>query len=223
MPLLTVAGQRQVRPPGEVVLMVVVFLDHAKVVLPRQLQQLLPAPGRQADRGRELVMGSDVQHAHLVQPAKCIDLLDPAALVIQVHGDQPGAQLAEDLPRRRIAQALDQHNVTGFEQHAGHQVQRHLHALGQADMLGANVQAAIVPQHVGQGAAQGVAAARTAMAHGVGGKAVAQGVTVITVQNGLRQQAVVTGAVVEEQRTRPILLRGSLFVGREVGNGRLLL
>ncbi|MNF97923.1 hypothetical protein D3C84_807670 [compost metagenome] len=61
------------------------------------------------------------------------------------------------------------------------------------------------------------------MAHAVAGEAAAQGIAVIAVQNGLRQQTVVAGAVVEEQRTRPILLRCGLFVGHEVGNGRFLL
>ncbi|MNE65489.1 hypothetical protein D3C80_1609710 [compost metagenome] len=82
-------------------------------------------------------------------PAQGIELVDPATLMVQVHGHQPGTQLTEDLPRRRITQALDQHNIPRLEQHAGHQGQRHLHPLGQADMLGANVQAAVVPQHVG--------------------------------------------------------------------------
>ncbi|MNE41098.1 hypothetical protein D3C80_1351520 [compost metagenome] len=38
MPLLAIAGQRQIGPPGKVVFVVVVFLDHAEVVQPRQLQ-----------------------------------------------------------------------------------------------------------------------------------------------------------------------------------------
>lgn len=89
-------------------------------------------------------------------------------------------------------------------------------------MLGANVQAAVVPQHVGQGAAQIAAAALAAVANAVAGEAAAQGIAVIAMQYSLWQQAMVTGAVVEEQGPRPPLLRYSLFVRLEVGNGRFL-
>lgn len=69
-------------------------------MLARQLQQLLPAPGWQADRGRELVMGRYVHHPHLVLPAQGIELVDPATLMVQLHGHQAGTQLTEDLPGR---------------------------------------------------------------------------------------------------------------------------
>lgn len=69
-------------------------------MLARQLQQLLPAPGWQADRGRELVMGCYVHHPHLVLPAQGLELIDSAALMVQLHGHQAGTQLTEDLPGR---------------------------------------------------------------------------------------------------------------------------
>ncbi|PAV68650.1 hypothetical protein WR25_16825 [Diploscapter pachys] len=205
MALRRIAGQRQVRPAGKVELMVVVFLDHAEFMHSRQLQQPSPATG------------TDIEHAHRVQPAQRVDLLDPAALLVQVHGHQPSAQPAEDLPCRRIAQALDQHHVPGLDQRTGGQVQRHLHALGKADMLCLHIQAAVVAQHLRQRATQIMTAAVTAVAHRVAGEAIAQGIAVVTMQHGLGQQPMVTGTVIEEQRTGPLLQCRRLVVCREIG------
>ena len=114
MTLRAVAGQRQIGAPGKVVLMVIVFFDDAEIMQSGQFQELLTTPGTQADGGRELVVRGEIDHPHAVQPAQVCELIDTATFVIQVHGDQSRAQLAENFPGRGIAQAFDHHHIAGF-------------------------------------------------------------------------------------------------------------
>ena len=75
-------------------------------------------------------------------------------------------------------------------------------------------------QHFGQGFAQVLAAALAAMAHGIGGEAVAQNVAVVTVQHCLGQQAMVRGAIIEKQRPGLMLQRDDLLARVEIDRGR---
>ena len=98
--------------------------------------------------------------------------VDVDAAGIDRDADQAGAGALHRGPRRAIAERLDAHDVAGPDDRAGDQVERHLAAARDHDVVGGGREAARVAQEVGEGGAQpGVAGGRGGVAERGGGVA----------------------------------------------------
>ena len=79
----------------------------------RELQQLEPAPGRERDGGRELVVRRDVERAHLVLRDHALERIDAEPIVVDGDADDLRARLAKRLPCGGVAELLDGDDVAG--------------------------------------------------------------------------------------------------------------
>ena len=116
----------------------------------RHFQQAQTPPGAQRHRGRELMMGRDIDGADgRVAREQRLQPFDVQPLRIDRGADHAGACGAKRLPGQRIAGIFDGDGVAGV-QGGGGQKQGHLAAARDQDVVGADRQAALGRQIAGQ-------------------------------------------------------------------------
>src|SRR5204863_4537912 len=131
------AGERQDGAAVVVELVIVVVFEDGEAVLVREREQPGAPAGAEHGGGRVLVVRGDVEQPDGGPGADPGERGDVDAAGVDGHADQPRAGALEHGPRRAIAQRLDAHDVAGPDDRADGEVERHLAAARDHDVIGA--------------------------------------------------------------------------------------
>src|SRR3546814_5429034 len=96
--------------------MVVIILDDREPELACKVQQPKPALGPQRNGGRELVVRRHEHRAHRIAAAGPLDRFDVDPVLVEVDGNDIGAERPESGHRRLISQFLDDHRIALADQ-----------------------------------------------------------------------------------------------------------
>ena len=119
----------------EMELVIIVVLDDGETELLGQHHEVEPALRTQHDRCRKLMMRRHIDRPHALAPAQGLELVQPHALMVELDGRDLCAGRAERLARRRIAQRFHDGDVARLDQNARGDVNAHLAAAHDADVV----------------------------------------------------------------------------------------
>src|SRR5689334_7835330 len=107
-------------------LVIVIILDHREPELTCEVEHAQAPIRLQRNRRRKLMMRSQEDSAHLVDPAHALNLIDTDALPIQVDSENLRAAFLEGADPSLICKRLHQYNIAWTDQYAGGQIDSHL-------------------------------------------------------------------------------------------------
>src|SRR5580658_2257791 len=128
---------------SKVKLVVVIVLHHREAELSGNREESEAALRLHQHRGGKLVMWRDIDGSNAFLAADFLQLINKYSLSVQAHRNNIGSYKAKRLARRRIAQLFHHYCITGAYDDAGSEIDRHLAAPRDADIVGGCDEAAI--------------------------------------------------------------------------------